>query len=60
MKISIEQANKLLSALHGGAVVVANEAEADTDANLEVVIDNIGESIGSEWINLKGNRVRTV
>lgn len=47
MKISIEQANRLLSALHGGAVVVANEAEADTDANLELVIDNIGESIGS-------------
>jgi|GEM_PF-1992881 hypothetical protein len=47
MKISIEQVNRLLSALQGGAVVVANEQEADVDANLDLVIDNIGESIGS-------------
>jgi len=38
MKLSIEQANKLLSALPAGVVVVADEQEADTDADTDALL----------------------
>jgi hypothetical protein len=38
MKLSIEQANKLLSALPAGVVVVADELEADTDIDTDALL----------------------
>lgn len=46
MKLSIEQANKLLSQLTAGVAVVANDAEADKNADLEQVFNNISEVVG--------------
>jgi hypothetical protein len=45
MKISVEQASKLLSELIAGAVVVANEDEADTNVDIDDLLININESV---------------
>ena len=45
MKISVEQASKLLSELIAGAVVVANEDEADTNIDIDDLLININESV---------------
>lgn len=45
MKISVEQASKLLSELIAGAVVVANSDEADTIDTDDLLI-SINESVG--------------
>lgn len=46
MKLSIEQANKLLAQLTAGVTVVADEQQADTNADLEGVFNNISEVVG--------------
>lgn len=46
MKLSIEQANKLLSQLAAGVTVVEDEQQADTNADLEAVFNNIGQVVG--------------
>lgn len=46
MKLSIEQANKLLSQLTAGVTVVADEQQADSNTDLEAVFNNISEVVG--------------
>lgn len=46
MKLSIEQANKLLSQLAAGVTVVEDEQQADKNADLEAVFNNIGQVVG--------------
>ncbi len=46
MKLSIEQANKLLSQLTAGVTVVADEQQADANIDLEGVFNNISEVVG--------------
>lgn len=45
MKLSIEQANKLLSELLDGAAVVENEQEADNDTDIDSLLATINESL---------------
>lgn len=47
MKLSIEQANKLLSALVNDVAVVANDAEADADVNLDHVATQLTDKIST-------------
>ncbi len=47
MKLSIEQANKLLSALVDDVAVVADDAEADADVNLDAVATQLTDKISS-------------
>lgn len=46
MKLSIQQANELLSQLTAGVTVVADEQQADTNADLDAVFNNISEVVG--------------
>lgn len=45
MNISIEQANKLLAALAGNVAVVADEQQADANADTDALIASINENI---------------
>src|SRR6476661_1836317 len=45
MKLSIEQASKLLNALLGDAAVVADEREADADLSHEQLISTISDTL---------------
>lgn len=45
MKLSIEQANKLLSQLTAGVAVVENEQQADKSPDLEAVFNNISQVV---------------
>lgn len=47
MKISIEQANKLLEALQGGVAVVADEQLADTDYDAKTLLHTINENLAA-------------
>ncbi|MEZ5016985.1 MAG: hypothetical protein R2800_08020 [Flavipsychrobacter sp.] len=47
MKLSIEQANKLLSALVSDVAVVANDAEADADVNLDQVATQLTDKVSA-------------
>lgn len=47
MKLSIEQANKLLSALVNDVEVVANDAEADATANLDNIATELTDKISN-------------
>lgn len=46
MKLSIEQANKLLSQLTAGVTVVADKNNADNEPDLEAVFNNISTVVG--------------
>lgn len=46
MKLSIEQANKLLEQLTAGVTVVADEQQADKDSDLDAVFNNISDVVG--------------
>ncbi len=46
MKLSIDQANKLLSQLTAGVTVVADKQQADKNADVEAVFDNISQVVG--------------
>lgn len=46
MKLSIEQANKLLSQLAAGVTVAEDEQTADKNADLESVFNNISQVVG--------------
>ncbi len=46
MKLSIEQANKLLSQLTAGVTVVGDEQRADKNSDLEAVFTNISQVVG--------------
>lgn len=45
MKLSIEQANKLLSQLTAGVTVVEDEQQADRNADIEAVFENISQVV---------------
>src|SRR5438552_1405675 len=45
MKISIEQASKLLSELTAGAIVVANNDEADNNIDTDNLLISINETV---------------
>lgn len=46
MKLSIKQANKLLSALLAGVAVVADEHEADEEPDIDSLLQNLQQDIG--------------
>lgn len=46
MKLSIEQANKLLSQLTAGVTVVGDDQQADKNSDLEAVFTNISQVVG--------------
>lgn len=45
MKLSIEQANKLLSQLTAGVTVVADEQSADAQTDIDAIVSNINEVV---------------
>lgn len=48
MKLSIEQANKLLAQVNAGVTVVADDLQADADADINAILSNITEVVNKK------------